>query len=211
MERFEDKNFRIWYFYDAIDVVCPYCSKKAVVKENKRECPKCGQTDCFNSKNRVFECNHCYHEMTEKRVLYQMYAKVYCSECSERYEMTSGKTVKKADAIKAECPYCKHKEVVKAKVSVLEVDSDENPGLVKDPFFNCVLWYQERFKNDVFWVLNQEHMLYLEQYVSADLRERNAKYNSGLTMVARLPNFIKVAKNRQHILKSIKKWTLSYK
>jgi hypothetical protein len=104
MERFKDERIGIYKFYDSVDVKCPNCGKKAAVKikEGIEKCPKCGGTDCFN--RRVFECNHCYHILNGKKIMYEPYAKVYCSNCTEKYEVTSKISSKKLTTLKVTCP-----------------------------------------------------------------------------------------------------------
>ena len=59
------------------------------------------------------------------------------------------------------------------------------------------------FKNDVFWSYNHEHLAYLEQYISATLREHRDR--SHFTLLEKLPKFYHEAKNRDALLKIIKK------
>jgi len=53
------------------------------------------------------------------------------------------------------------------------------------------------------WAMNTEHLEFLEKYVEADLRERTPNINKSLA--SRLPQWIKNSKNRDEILKCIKK------
>ncbi len=88
----------------------------------------------------------------------------------------------------------------------VEVPSKKVTDAIIDPFYDCALWYQERIKEHVFWALNQDHLAYLERYIAADLRERSSNVYGRMTMIAKLPNFIKEAKNRGRLLKIIQKW-----
>ncbi|MGX7668210.1 hypothetical protein [Flavobacterium pedocola] len=206
MKRFEDENIRLWKFFDATAVKCPNCGKQGVVKQkvSLEKCPKCGDANCPN--RRVFECSHCFHSITESKTLYEVYAKVYCSGCFEKYEVTAEKTSKEVETLKVRCPHCKHQETVKPKLKAVEAEFKLNAKMAAEPYFDLELWYQQEFKGNLFWALNREHMDYLERYIAADLRERNAKGNGGLTLVARLPKFVKEAKNRDRLLKIIEKW-----
>ncbi|HLS37458.1 MAG TPA: hypothetical protein VK023_04225 [Sphingobacterium bovisgrunnientis] len=62
---------------------------------------------------------------------------------------------------------------------------------------------QHPFKNDVFVALNADHLTYLEQYITADLREH--KDRTGFTLLERLPKFYHDAKNRKALLAIIQK------
>ncbi|MFV0565434.1 MAG: hypothetical protein ACK5NB_06340 [Flavobacteriaceae bacterium] len=52
-----------------------------------------------------------------------------------------------------------------------------------------------------FWAQNLEHLIFLEDYVKAKLRER--KPNRNKSVASRLPIWMKDAKNRDEILKAI--------
>ncbi|MES2734519.1 MAG: hypothetical protein V4714_22415 [Bacteroidota bacterium] len=72
-----------------------------------------------------------------------------------------------------------------------------------DPFFGLELWLQSRFRNHLFWAYNLEHLQYMEEYIAAKLRERqDRKY---MTLVEKLPEFIKSRKNREDLLKLVEK------
>ena len=74
-----------------------------------------------------------------------------------------------------------------------------------DPVFGLPLWLQKTFGENLFWAYNTKHLDLLEQYVGAKLRERgiNNKGTKNSLMFSRLPEFIKIAKNREAILKII--------
>jgi len=56
-------------------------------------------------------------------------------------------------------------------------------------------------RENLFWAENTLHIKVIEDYVSSDLRERE-----GMSLVAKLPTFIKSKKNRDVILKIIQRW-----
>ncbi|MEH3114660.1 hypothetical protein [Pedobacter terrae] len=70
-------------------------------------------------------------------------------------------------------------------------------------YFGAELWLRAPFKNEVFWAFNFEHLLYLESYISANLREH--KDRSHYTLLEKLPKFYHLAKNREALLKLIEK------
>jgi hypothetical protein len=55
---------------------------------------------------------------------------------------------------------------------------------------------------DILWAYNREHLKFLEDYVSAALREREPNMNASL--VSRLPAWIKEAKNKGNVIKAIR-------
>lgn len=70
-------------------------------------------------------------------------------------------------------------------------------------YFNAELWLQMPFRGDVFIAYNQEHLEYLEKYISASLREH--KDRTHFTLLEKLPKFYHDAKNRDALLKIISK------
>lgn len=81
-------------------------------------------------------------------------------------------------------------------------------GTVRDPFFQLTLWLQTDCCGHVLWAYNQRHLDYLEAFVSARLRLRSQPdHEPGrhrrMTMTAKLPSWLKAAKNRNTILRCI--------
>lgn len=70
-------------------------------------------------------------------------------------------------------------------------------------FFGAELWLQHPFKDDVFVAYNGEELDYLKAYISAGLREH--KDRTHFTLLEKLPRFYHEAKNRDALLKIIKK------
>jgi hypothetical protein len=72
-----------------------------------------------------------------------------------------------------------------------------------DPYFGLQLWLQFPIDDNILWAYNYDHLNYLKTYVAAKLREERVvtKYS----MTQKLPNFIKLAKNRDRILKAIER------
>ena len=75
--------------------------------------------------------------------------------------------------------------------------------LPANAYFGAELWLKERFRDNWIWAYNYEHLNYLEQYISAGLRERQNRTH--FTMVEKLPSFIQSAKNRDALIKLIGK------
>lgn len=75
-----------------------------------------------------------------------------------------------------------------------------------EPYFGLELWFLDYFDNKPVWAVNREHLAYLIEYLSADLRERPAgyKYTSTKTQADHLPSFMKTAKNRERIIKILR-------
>ncbi|MFI7407750.1 hypothetical protein ACIBU0_03575 [Streptomyces sp. NPDC049627] len=68
-----------------------------------------------------------------------------------------------------------------------------------------VLYLRTETRHGVVWAYNLEHLDLLRRFVAASLRERPPWYEHGrkMTYVARLPSWIKSAKNRDEVLHAI--------
>ncbi|PNG23401.1 hypothetical protein C1J00_04140 [Streptomyces cahuitamycinicus] len=77
-------------------------------------------------------------------------------------------------------------------------------GEAKDPYFGLPLWLQTEMRHGWLWAYNPEHLELIRQFVQAPLRER-APFDGQvrMTLVARLPTWIKSAKNREEVLRAI--------
>lgn len=71
-----------------------------------------------------------------------------------------------------------------------------------DPYFRQPLWLRaDCCGGQTLWAFNQRHLDILEGYVGARLRERGTY--SGMTLLAKLPAWLKSAKHRTEILRTI--------
>ncbi|WP_407549240.1 hypothetical protein QOM21_09090 [Streptomyces sp. Pv4-95] len=72
-----------------------------------------------------------------------------------------------------------------------------------DPFFEQPLWLQTPCCNELLWAYNGRHVDVLEAYVAARLRER-AGYPA-MSMLDRLPAWMKSARNRTEVLRGLQR------
>ncbi|MFC0777588.1 hypothetical protein [Flavobacterium sp. HJSW_4] len=201
MERFQDENKWLGSFYNEILVKCPKCESKATVKEELKEKCECGR--CHSM---VFECKTCFHKIKEPVYQYIVYIKEYCNNCFEKFEYESQPLKEKPETYKTKCPHCDFQEEWKAKTYRVKEESKVDNGLVKEMWYDLPLWFQKEVSGNLFWAYNLDHIDYLERYIKADLRERNNEGSGNGTMISRLPQFVKAAKNREKLLKILKKW-----
>jgi hypothetical protein len=76
-------------------------------------------------------------------------------------------------------------------------------GNVLDPSFIRRLWFRAGCcGGHTLWAYNETHLELLENYVAATLRERGDAGNR-MTVIARLPAWLKAARNRDEILRTI--------
>jgi len=79
----------------------------------------------------------------------------------------------------------------------------EFPGQAYDPFFGLPLWFVGTVKGHELWAYNREHLTFLKNVVSAELREKAPNQNR--TLSNRLPKWMLNRKNRDDVLKLIEK------
>ncbi|MET9680649.1 hypothetical protein [Streptomyces coeruleorubidus] len=74
-----------------------------------------------------------------------------------------------------------------------------------DPYFGLPLWLQVEPRPGWLWAYNLDHLDLIRRFVQASLRERAPWYGTGpnMTLVARLPAWIKRAKNRDEVLRAV--------
>ncbi|MGW0189361.1 hypothetical protein ACWDV7_26865 [Streptomyces sp. NPDC003362] len=74
-----------------------------------------------------------------------------------------------------------------------------------DPYFGLPLWLQVETRHGWLWAYNLEHLDLIHRFVQATLRERAPWYDTGqkMTLVARLPTWIKRTKNRDEIQRAV--------
>ncbi|MFJ9241774.1 hypothetical protein [Streptomyces sp. NPDC101776] len=67
------------------------------------------------------------------------------------------------------------------------------------------LWLQTGTRHGELWAYNLQHLDLIRRFVAADLRERAPWYDTGqkMTLVARLPAWMKSAKNRHEVLRAV--------
>ncbi|MFJ8658476.1 hypothetical protein [Streptomyces sp. NPDC093795] len=81
-------------------------------------------------------------------------------------------------------------------------------GEATDPYFGLPLWLQAETRHGWLWAYNPERLDLIKRYVQAALRERapsDAEAHKKMTLVARLPDWIKSAKNRAEVLQAIER------
>lgn len=76
-------------------------------------------------------------------------------------------------------------------------------GGAVDRLFGLPLWFRVPCAGSMLWAYNLDHLTLLEQYVQATLRERQGSTGNHHSIAVRLPRWMKLAHNREAILKAI--------
>ncbi|KIX19927.1 hypothetical protein SY27_15475 [Flavobacterium sp. 316] len=199
MERFQDENKWLGNFEDIIDVKCPKCSAKAGVKRTY-------ESKYLYRDTRILECKHCYFAQKGQMKKFKAIVDTFCCNNEDKIKYESQILNEKPEKINLKCPICMEHKDFKPKIEEITYGFNADVSKQRESYFNCELWYQKQFDNAIFWAYNRDHIEYLERYIRADLRERNNDGSFNKTLVSRLPQFVKSAKNREKLLKSIEKW-----
>ena len=126
---------------------------------------------------------------------------VHCPKCEKKALATVDYEKKKARLL---CSFCGYNKTVESITEFL--GSINYFQVAASSYFGADLWYYAPFKNDFFFAYNDKHLDYLDQYISAKLREH--KERSHFTLLEKLPKFYHEAKNREALLDIIKKLRL---
>jgi len=114
-----------------------------------------------------------------------------CGKCATLRKFTFPRT-KKAIEHRGECVclHCGHQWSIRVDVA----------------FFTAgPLWLKTTVHQNVLWVLNREHLDFLEQFIEADLREERMPERSTRRLSSALPPWMLAAKNRDDVVRALKK------
>lgn len=74
-----------------------------------------------------------------------------------------------------------------------------------DPFFHLPLWLTAEVNGHLLWAYNLDHLDFLEKHISARLRERDTNEKRNKSLGSRLPKWMTSKKNRELLLRAIKR------
>ncbi|MHA6697266.1 hypothetical protein [Chryseobacterium sp. A321] len=121
---------------------------------------------------------------------------VECPKCGKMATAIRDEEKKMATLRCSHCGLLKTKSMevkIMGKTALYKVAAHE--------YFEVNLWYRTPFKDYQIVAYNLAHLLYLEQYIGAKLREH--KDREHFTLLEKLPKFYHEAKHRDALLKKI--------
>ena len=188
MKRYTEKYIPIWK--EPLWVTCPECQGAAHVTYNTQE-------------GAILQCPCCsFHTSQEDLQYFEAITVLNCPNCGTPIRHSQKRLKEKSELIKVSCPHCHEVYEVKPRYETYyESFSTQDSGLQRDDVFGLPYYLQENVRGHLFWAKNITHLLLMEDYIASDLRERE-----GMTIVAKLPTFIKLKKNRALLLKILRKW-----
>lgn len=199
VKRFYDVPYHTFSFWTNITVVCPKCGKAGTVHFDK-------------DKNiAIFKCKSCYAEKKAGSFGTDIFeATANCTSTGKYFRISVPDNKIHGQKVRVKCPYCE--ESVIGNVSrAKNLQSVVFSGIrhAKDPYFHYSLYFQASFRGKTIWALNREHLQYLIDYLSADIRtvqpDFYETYKTMRSQSDRLPAFMKSAKNRDGIVKLLTK------
>lgn len=134
---------------------------------------------------------------------------IVCPGCAKKARVTSEASLSlfsniDHNRVKVVCGHCgynkMHKEIPKGKGSIQWTFII---GGAIDPYFHQPLWLVKKIGENVLWAYNDDHLHFLEEHVSATLRERNIEKMENSSLGSRLPKWLTSKKNREVMVKAI--------
>ena len=192
MKRTVDRNYFVnstsAAFSTGIAVKCPKCQGLGVVK-----------TDGYKA---YFKCPNCATALTKERTNYRCDVHNQCPKCGRYYRVDIDEESKQHfPALRVACPFCGHMTAGKVHRTRQGFTYYSEVQNGREPFFGFELWFLAYLGRKAVWALNREHLNYLIDYLSADLRQKPAGYFSQHAQADHLPTFMKTAQNRERIVK----------
>ena len=139
--------------------------------------------------------------------------KCYSRSMISRFKSQGKSLYQFYDTVLIHCPKCDKKAIIrttekdKKQLTCTSCPYTKKGSLPIHTYFPK-LWLRSRCGRHELWALNADHLLYIKEYVSAKIRERTKDPQTGWanqSLESRLPQWIKSAKNRDQVLKCIKK------
>ncbi|WP_287227655.1 hypothetical protein [Oscillibacter sp.] len=155
--------------------------------------------------NAYFRCLSCGHQETRDRTIYRYDVHNQCKNCGRYYRVDIEDAARQHfPVLHVACPYCgttMSGEVHKT-AEAFSYAAEIQDG--REPYFGLELWVFDLLPGQTGLGTQPGALAYLIDYLSADLREKPLG-RAKKTQADHLPAFMKTAKNRERIVKLLKK------
>lgn len=182
--RATDPGGRVWSFGKVTWVHCPKCDRAAKNSGSKVSCGHCGYTTLPSLK--PYSDKWATITARDPR----------CSHCGTGLDRGPRPTALEKDGktfVRVKCPACEQVVDYPAYPA-----SPPNGG----PSYELLRRFLEtQVAGETLWVNNLAHLDALEDWLGAKVRERGEQ--PGLTMMAKLPRWMKVSTNRAKVLRGL--------
>ena len=197
--RFTDDWSIVTRFTDYIIVKCPACSAPATTTGRSE------YTLPWRPHDRKLVCTHCGHSKRNSEARWDgpvvATGRRSCGQCGQKDVRIncnfSTPPNPYPEEIDATCPRCNQVQAVTASWHCRYFSGKPN-----DPFMGLPLFMATDFRGHDFWAYNLDHVGFLERYISSELRER-VGYSGKYAVITNLPTWMKLAKNREGLLKDL--------
>jgi len=205
MKRFVDKprytfdTGMWWKANNETCVVCPKCDKMGVVK--------------YVDEQYSFTCHSCFEKKIQPNTHVHK-VEEQCRHCERFFRVELSPEKHQFKVLNVNCPHCdtlntgKVQKINKSWYNYTRYQNPKTNGILGYP-----LYFLDYLDDKPIWALNREHLQYLIDYIEADLREKAVVINphTGNSFIDikgqsyQLPKFMKLAKNREKLLKILKR------
>lgn len=193
MKRFSDAGFYEFTPYTVsqtgIWVKCPACGGRGIVTSDYPDAE--------------FRCTSCGAIKHKDLGNYRLSVHAQCKKCGKFFREDVSED-HKGNAAHVACPACgavvsgKIERVHKHNWHFYDVAAENS----REPFFGYEIWFSGELDGKPVWALNREHLDYLINYLGAEIREKSVPIRH---QADHLPKFMKLAKNRDAIVKLLEK------
>ena len=188
--RFDDDQTYLEEFLDEVWVRCPRCSATGIVQA----------TAPYSQSTPRFTCSGCALRLEGRHSRWfgtrSGVAHCRCGGCGRELSRQIHGDDNASNQVDLRCSDCN------AVTSATVHWSYTRPGEPHDPAFGLQLLLQAPCKGETLWAYNPRHLSFIAGYVAATIRERTPNYNASLA--SRLPDWIKVAKNRTAVMRAVR-------
>ncbi|WP_156169916.1 hypothetical protein [Aurantiacibacter luteus] len=165
-------------------VHCPQCNKAARKGRGGVSCAHCGHRTIHSKMPRPDRW-----ALPRKR-------HPVCEQCDQELPHRPAPTAHTVDGelrMTIICPHCDHK----ADYPAVRASSPQS----RPPYEPLRRFLETQVAGETLWVNNLAHLDAIEQWIGAAVRERGDR--PGLTMMARLPRWMKASTNREKVLRGL--------
>jgi hypothetical protein len=201
-KRFVDDGVPLGWYRKEVFCVCPNCGGPALA------CGEFRSTIPSRIETARVQCLRCSFNRDLGRNDIEWKGPVIGMVCQRRsncgYKWLTAEVWKERyssrikQTIRLECPACH--EMSDLKLGWIEDRYTRRPF---DPYFGFPLWLQAETCGQVLWAYNKDHLHAIRAYIGAAHRERAE--DGKWSMMTRLPKWMKSARNRDALLKSIER------
>ena len=169
------------------------------MKELEVKCPHCGGIGIVKREEEYFcfQCTVCGKRQQKERAFSRYQISEMCNNCDRHFRLDiDDENRQHLKILNVNCPYCDHLQ--QGTMQKIQSQSYLCYGEIKngiEPYFGFPLYYQTSFDDKIIWAYNREHLVFLINYVKTGMREH----------VYNMPKFITLAKNRNQIVKLLKR------